>query len=154
MTRSFLTRVVLAVALTMVSSPGVGHAQGATATTGARQVIVPAGGRGSATLSPGIRVGNLVFVSGQLGTGADTTIQGQTKKALENMKGVLDAAGAKVEDVVKCTVFLVNLSDFAGMNQAYTQFFTKDPPARSTVVVAALVQANAKTEIECIGAIK
>ena len=66
------------------------------------------------------------------------------------MKVVMDAAGAKVDDVVKCTVFLINTADFSGMNQAYQAFFTKEPPARSTVVVAALVVPNSKVEIECI----
>jgi 2-iminobutanoate/2-iminopropanoate deaminase len=119
-----------------------------------KQVVTPPGSRPSATLSPAIRVGNLLFLSGQLGAPAagDTTIQAQTKVALDRMKVVMDAAGAKVENVVKCTVFLVNTADFGGMNQAYQAFFTKDPPARSTVVVAALVSANSKVEIECIAA--
>jgi 2-iminobutanoate/2-iminopropanoate deaminase len=69
------------------------------------------------------------------------------------MKRVLDQAGAKVENVVKCTVFLINGSDFQGMNESYRQFFTSNPPARSTVVVAALVVRNAKVEIECMAVI-
>jgi 2-iminobutanoate/2-iminopropanoate deaminase len=141
---------VLALALACLATP--------LTTLGAqKQVINAAGTTPSATLSGGVRMGDLLFVSGQLGTRAgvtDTTIQGQTKIALENMKAVLDAAGAKVENVVKCTVFLVALSDFQGMNSAYTQFFTKDPPARSTVVVAALVRAGAKIEVECIASMK
>ena len=58
-----------------------------------------------------------------------------------------------MEHVVKCTVFLVDLKDFAGMNSAYSAMFPKEPPARSTVVVAALVSAGAKVEIECIAAV-
>src|ERR1043166_1478916 len=118
-----------------------------------KQVVVPAGGRGSATLSPGIRVGNLLFVSGQLGmsrSAPDSTIQGQTKLALENMKAVLEAAHTTPDNAGKCTVFLLDMKDFAGMNQAYTQFFTSNPPARSTVAVAGLAAAGAKVEIECI----
>jgi 2-iminobutanoate/2-iminopropanoate deaminase len=110
-------------------------------------------GRGSATLSAGIRAGNLLFVSGQLGMrrdAPDSTIQGQTKQALENMKGVLEAAHTTPENVVKCTVFLLDMKDFAGMNSAYTQFFTSNPPARSTVAVAGLASPGAKVEIECI----
>ena len=69
------------------------------------------------------------------------------------MNAVLEAAGTSAANVVKCTVFLVDVKDFAGMNQAYTQFFTKEPPARSTVAVAALMRADAKVEIECIATI-
>jgi enamine deaminase RidA (YjgF/YER057c/UK114 family) len=57
-------------------------------------------------------------------------------------------------NVLKCTVFLTDVKDFQGMNSAYTQFFPKEPPGRSTVVVAALVSAAAKVEIECIAAAK
>jgi 2-iminobutanoate/2-iminopropanoate deaminase len=57
-----------------------------------------------------------------------------------------------MENVVKCTVFLTSAADFAAMNEAYRTFFPKDPPARSTVVVAALVRADAKIEVECIAA--
>jgi 2-iminobutanoate/2-iminopropanoate deaminase len=122
----------------------------------AKQVIIPPGGRRSATLSPGIRAGNLLFVSGQIGLrrdAPDTTIQGQTKQALDNMKNVLEAAHTSPENVVKCTVFLADMKDFAGMNSAYTQFFTSNPPARSTVAVAGLASPGAKVEIECIALI-
>jgi 2-iminobutanoate/2-iminopropanoate deaminase len=152
MSRSIQTTfaTLLSVCLTLAATAQHGQAQAA----GASQKVVVAvpGARPSATLSAGVRVGNLLFVSGQLGTGTDTTIEGQTKLALENTKKVLDAAGAKVEDVVKCTVFLKNVADFGGMNTAYSAFFSKDPPARSTVAVAALVSSAAKVEIECIAA--
>ncbi len=121
---------------------------------GARQPVVPEGMRASATLTPGIRVGNLIFASGQLGGRADTTIQAQTTTALENTKKVFEAAGSSIANTVKCTVFLVDVKDFSGLNQAYSAFF-KDmsPPARTTVVVAALVVPTAKVEIECFAAI-
>ena len=138
----------LAAVLIMASPSPATAQQGASA----KQVIMPAGATPSATLSPGVRVGDLLFVSGQLG-GRDSTIQGQTRQALENVKGVVEAAGATMSNVAKCTVFLVDVRDFAGMNQAYTQFFPKEPPARSTVAVAALVRPEAKVEIECIAAI-
>jgi 2-iminobutanoate/2-iminopropanoate deaminase len=120
-----------------------------------RQPIVPQGMSASATLTPGIRHGDVIYTSGQLGVSRDTpdsTIQGQTKKALENVKAVVEAAGSTMANVLKCTVFLVDLKDFAGMNSVYSTFFPKEPPARSTVVVAALVSSAAKTEIECIAA--
>ena len=122
----------------------------------AKQVVAVPGGSPNANLSAGIRVGDLLYASGQLGLkrdAPDTTIEGQTRQALENTKAVLEAGGTSMANVVKCTVFLVNLADFQPMNRVYREFFPKDPPARSTVVVAALVQANAKIEIECIAAI-
>ncbi|HEY4657919.1 MAG TPA: RidA family protein [Gemmatimonadaceae bacterium] len=133
-----------------VLTPGAG----AGAQASPKQAVVPSGATRSPMLTPGIRVGDLLFLSGQLG-GRDSTIEGQTKQALENMKPVLDAAGTTVDNIVKCTVFLTDVNDFARMNEAYRAFFSaaKDPPARSTVVVAALVRAGAKVEIECIAAI-
>ena len=123
---------------------------------GARQPVIPAGQNASATLTPGIRVGNMIYASGQLGMrrdAPDTTVQGQTKVALENTQRVFEAAGTTMANTVKCTVFLIDVKDFAGMNQAYRAFFPTSPPARSTVVVAALVVAGAKVEIECFAAI-
>ena len=121
-----------------------------------RTQIVPTGQRASATLSPGIKSGDLIFTSGQLGMARDnpdSTIQTQTKKSLENVKAVVEAGGSNMEHVLKCTVFLVDIKDFAGMNSAYSAAFPKEPPARSTVVVAALVSPGAKVEIECIAAV-
>jgi 2-iminobutanoate/2-iminopropanoate deaminase len=121
----------------------------------AKQVVTPEGSRPSANLSPGIRVGDVLYVSGQLGMrrdAPDTTIDGQTRQALENTRRIVEAAGSTMSNVVKCTVFLVNVADFSGMNRAYREFFPSEPPARSTVVVAALVAPAAKVEIECIAA--
>ncbi len=116
-----------------------------TAQAAGKQII----GTPTRTLSPAVRYGDLVFASGQLG-GTDSTIQGQTKNALETMKTVLEQAGTNMGNVLKCTVFLVDIKDFQGMNASYSAAFPKDPPARSTVIVAALVSAAAKVEIECI----
>ncbi len=110
-------------------------------------------GTSSPTLTPAIIVGNTVYGSGQLGmsrNNPDTTIQGQTKQALENIKGVFEQAGTTMANVAKCTVFLTDVKDFGGMNEVYRTFFPSAPPARSTVVVAALVVPNAKVEIECV----
>ncbi len=109
-------------------------------------------GQSSPTLTPAIRVGNMVYASGQLparGANADTTIQGQTKSTLENVKRVFDMAGTTMENAVKCTVFLIEGTDFQGMNEAYRTFWPVAPPARSTVIVKALVVPGAKLEIEC-----
>ncbi|HEY4303685.1 MAG TPA: RidA family protein [Gemmatimonadaceae bacterium] len=118
-----------------------------------RQVIVPQGQNASKLLSPAIRYGDVVYLSGAMGldrANPDTTIGGQTKRALENLQKVAQAAGTNMSNATKCTVFLTDLKDFAGMNAAYSEFFPKEPPGRSTVVVAALVTAGAKVEIECI----
>lgn len=120
-----------------------------------REAIIPAGTTASPILTPGIRVGNLVYAAGQLGTrreNPDTTIQGQTRIALENTKRVFEAAGTTMAQALKCTVFLIDVKDFGGMNQAYREFFPDTPPARTTVVVAALVVPGAKVEIECLAA--
>ena len=85
-------------------------------------------------------------------TGTPTTIQGQTRSTLNNVKATLEAAGTTIDQAVKCTVFLVEGADFRGMNEAYREFWPKEPPARTTVVVKALVVPNAKLEIECIAA--
>jgi 2-iminobutanoate/2-iminopropanoate deaminase len=120
-----------------------------------KQVVTPTGTNPSANLSAGIRVGAMLYVSGQLGMSReapDTTIEGQTRRALENTKRIVEAGGTTMANVVKCTVFLVNAADFQPMNRVYREFFPAEPPARSTVVVAALVAAGAKVEIECMAA--
>lgn len=146
---AFAPTVALCAALSLAAASAAG-AQAAT-----RQTVVGEGQRISATLSPGIRVGNLLWASGQLGTSpTDTTIAGQTTRALESTEKVFKAAGTTLAAAAtKCTVFLTDVKDFQGMNGAYTKFFPSNPPARSTVVVAALVVPGAKVEIECQGVI-
>jgi 2-iminobutanoate/2-iminopropanoate deaminase len=130
-------------ALALIALPSISAAQ---------KTVV---GTPTATLSPAIRVGDLLFLSGKLpGRGADSTIESQTTSALEAMNPVLTQAGTTKDHIVKCTVFLVDVKDFAGMNKSYAAFFPKDPPARSTVVVAALVSPGAKLEVECIASMK
>lgn len=122
-----------------------------------KQPIVPTGQTPSATLTPGIRSGDVIYVSGQLGVSReapDSTIEGQTKRALENVQRVVEAGGGSMATVLKCTVFLIDVKDFAGMNSVYRQAFPSEPPARSTVVVAALVSPAARIEIECVAAAK
>jgi reactive intermediate/imine deaminase len=111
-------------------------------------------GRSTATLSPAVKVGNLVFASGQLPARGDSTIETQTTSALNNVKAALEGAGTSINNAVKCTVFLVDVKDFQGMNASYAKFWSPEnpPPARSTVVVAALVSPAAKLEVECIAA--
>jgi 2-iminobutanoate/2-iminopropanoate deaminase len=128
----------------------------ASAQAGGRTPVIPEGQRASATLTPGIVFGNIVYASGQLGNSRDNpnaTIQDETRRALESTKKVFEAAGTTMAQTIKCTVFLINAADFGGMNEAYREFFPTSPPARSTVVIAALVVPGAKVEIECMAAI-
>lgn len=105
--------------------------------------------------SVAIATGCLVFVSGQLGidpaTGAivEGGIQPQTRIALTNLKSVLESAGSSLEQVVKTTVFLTDMAQFAEMNAIYAEFFTADFPARSAVQVAALPKGGI-VEVEAI----
>jgi len=105
------------------------------------------------------RVGNLIFTAGQLGLDPQTMelvpggIQAETRQALTNIKHVLEAAGSSLDLVVKTTVFLRDLGEFAQMNEVYAEFFPKDPPARSTVQVAALPKGGA-VEIEAVAVIE
>ena len=104
--------------------------------------------------SPAIRAGNYIFVSGQGGVrdsqGNEVKgIEEQTKRCLDNIKRILEAAGSSLTDVVKVTVFLNDAANFARMNEAYQAYFPEDPPARSTAVTDLVVPAML-IEIECI----
>jgi 2-iminobutanoate/2-iminopropanoate deaminase len=105
--------------------------------------------------SQAIATANLVFCSGQValepasGVLVEGDVRVQTRRALENLSGVLNAAGSSLALVVKTTVFLVSMSDFATMNEVYAEFFPGDPPARSTIAVAELPK-GARVEIEAI----
>jgi len=104
--------------------------------------------------SQAVRVGQFLFASGQLGLDPVTGelsegIEAQTRQALANMQAVLAAAGATPKNVVKTTIFLANMADFAIVNRIYAEIFGEEPPARSTVQVAALPK-NGLVEIEMI----
>lgn len=105
--------------------------------------------------SQAIKAGGMVFAAGQIpldpATGQIVSggIQAQTEQVLENIRAVLTAAGASFETVVKTTVFLTSMSDFAAMNEVYARYFTGAAPARSTIAVADLPR-GALVEIECI----
>ena len=120
-----------------------------------REVIQPPGTAVGLPFSPAVRVGNMLYLSGQIGNRpgtrelADTGIAGQTRQALGNVKALLASAGSSLERVVKCTVFLVDIKDYAAMNTVYATYFPKDPPARSTVAGSGLA-LGARVEIECL----
>lgn len=105
--------------------------------------------------SQATRKGNMLFLSGQLGldpaTGelAGGGVEGQARQSLKNLQEVLAAGGATVKDVLKTTVFLVNMADFATVNKIYSEVFAENPPARSCVAVAALPKGGL-VEIECV----
>jgi 2-iminobutanoate/2-iminopropanoate deaminase len=102
-----------------------------------------------------VRVGDLLFCAGQIplnpadGSLITGDIKAQTERVLENVKAILDDQGLTFANVVKSTVFMTNLADFAGMNEVYAKYFTSDFPARSTVQVAALPK-GANVEIEIV----
>ena len=105
--------------------------------------------------SQGVAAGNTLYISGQLpidpatGEFAGADIVSQTRQSLTNMKAILEANGMTMADVVKTTVLLADISEFAAMNGVYAEFFTEPFPARAAYQVAALPKA-AKVEIEAI----
>jgi 2-iminobutanoate/2-iminopropanoate deaminase len=104
--------------------------------------------------SQAITIDNLVFCSGQISLKPDGTllvgdIAAQTRQVLANLKAVLEAAGSSLGQVLKTTVFLADMNEFAAMNAVYSEFFTASPPARSTVQVARLPR-DVRVEIEAI----
>lgn len=110
---------------------------------------------GTLPFSRGIRAGEFLFLSGAIGTAPGTLdlvsddVGEQTTRAMDNLRAVLRAGGADLEDVVKCTVFLTDMADYAAMNEAYAAVWPGSPPARSTVAGTGLA-LGAKVEIECI----
>ncbi|MDD4721302.1 MAG: RidA family protein [Acidaminococcaceae bacterium] len=105
--------------------------------------------------SQGIKANGFIFISGQMpldpstGEFAEGGIENQTKQVLLNVKNILEAAGSELDKVVKTTVFLKDIADFAAMNGVYSEFFKKDCPARSAFQVVALPK-DAALEIEVI----
>ena len=110
--------------------------------------------------SVAIRHGGFVFVSGMTAVkpGTQEIVEGgvtvQTQQTLENIRVALHAAGATMADIGECTVFLVDISDYAAMNSAYVKFFPADPPARATLAVSALPRPAARVEIKCTAVIQ
>jgi 2-iminobutanoate/2-iminopropanoate deaminase len=117
------------------------------ATPGAPEAIGP--------YSQGVSARGLVFCSGQVpldpagGELVEGDIADQTRRCLRSLSAVLDAAGTSLVHVVKVTAYLTDMDDFARFNEAYSEFFTSDPPARATVAVAGLPK-GARVEVECV----
>jgi len=105
--------------------------------------------------SQAVKAGNMVFCSGQIpidpttGEFVSADVAAQTEQVLQNLNAVLEAAGGNLNNVVKTTVFLADMNDFAAMNEVYARFFSDNKPARATVQAARLPK-DARVEIDCI----
>jgi 2-iminobutanoate/2-iminopropanoate deaminase len=108
--------------------------------------------------SSAVRVGNVLYLSGQVGALPGTRelaaggIVAETRQTMENIRQVLEYAGSSMDQVVKCTVFLLDIGDYPAMNEVYASFFGGDPPARSALAASGLA-LGAKVEIECIAVV-
>ena len=105
--------------------------------------------------SPGVIAGNLVFVSGQAGRDPKTgqlaaDVEAQTEQTLKNLAAILEAAGSSLSHVVRCGVFLVDMSEFQKMNAVYERMFGAHRPARTTIQAAGLPGAGLRVEIDCV----
>jgi 2-iminobutanoate/2-iminopropanoate deaminase len=109
------------------------------------------GGEVTGLFAPIVRTGNLYFLSGVIGRSQDGDVGAATRQALEGIQTRLAAVDATMDDLVKCTVFLVDMADYNAMNAVYREFFPSNPPARSAFAVRGL-PASAQVEIECIAA--
>lgn len=122
--------------------------------TGRRRAVTLPGSQPNGLFSPAIIAGDLVFTSGQIGVDSkgqlvEGGIEAQTEQVFRNLSTVLEAAGSSTEHILKATVFLADMADYNAMNELYRKHFKGDPPARTTVGVAALPR-NARIEIEAI----
>jgi len=133
---------------------------GATAFAGSPEVThyaVP--GDRSLPFSEAVRVGHMLYLSGQLGFDPETSklaeggIAGETRQTMENIKATLEKHGSSMAEVVKCTVFLADIDEWAAMNKVYMTYFPSDPPARSALGSSGLA-LGARTEIECLATVK
>ncbi|ORE94285.1 RidA family protein [Acuticoccus yangtzensis] len=110
-------------------------------------------GAAAVPLSPAVRAGDFIYVSGQVPVGADGEIVGstvgvQTRQVLDNIKAALALAGAEMKDIVKTTVLLEDARDFGAFNKAYAEYFPSEPPARTTQECRLMI--DIKVEIDAI----
>jgi len=107
--------------------------------------------------SQGVKIGDLIFTSGQLPVNSETgempsDIKEATKQSLENIKAILEEAGSSLDKVIKVVVFIKDMNDFAKVNEVYGTYFTENPPARSCIEVARLPK-DAVIEIEAVATV-
>lgn len=125
----------------------------------AKEVVFPSqGAKPIGPYTPAIRIGNFLFTSGQIGLDPATAklveggVSAEARQALTNLKTLIDAGGSSLDRVVKTTLFLKDINDFATVNAIYAEYFANEPPARSTVQVSAL-PGGALVEVEAIAAL-
>lgn len=124
-----------------------------------KQAIFPnAGAKPIGPYTPAIRLGDLLFTSGQIGLDPATGklvsggVEAEARQALKNLKVLVEAGGSSLQKVVKTTLFLTSIADFAAVNAIYAEFFSGEPPARSTMQVSAL-PGGALVEVEAIASL-
>jgi enamine deaminase RidA (YjgF/YER057c/UK114 family) len=121
-----------------------------------RKAIVPSGIAPNPALSPGVQVGDLLFVSGNVATDAKGNLVGannceaQCRQVMANIRTIARAAGATMQDVVKITCFLTNVANYPAYSKVRSETFPTSPPASSTVIVAALVRPEYLVEVEAV----
>ena len=121
-----------------------------------RIVITPPGVSPNPALSPGVRVGELLFISGNVANDANGNLVGpgdceaQSRQVMSNIRAIAEAAGASMSDVVKITCFLTDVNDYAAYGRVRSETFSNSPPASSTVIVAALVRPEFLVEVEAV----
>jgi 2-iminobutanoate/2-iminopropanoate deaminase len=123
-----------------------------------RETIRVPGSLEGLPFSSAVRAGNMLYLSGQIGTLPGTTdlipggVAAETRQTLDNIRTVLEYAGSGLDRVVKCTVFLADIADYGEVNAVYAEFFASDPPARSAVAGSGLA-LGARVEIECLATV-
>jgi 2-iminobutanoate/2-iminopropanoate deaminase len=115
-----------------------------------REVVPMPGATGTSIISPAVKVGNILYLSGQVGGDAGPEARDQVAAALKKIQVLVEAAGTTLANVDKCTVFLTRQSDFAAMNEVWKGVFAEKPPARSTIIVAGLASPALIAEVECL----
>ena len=121
-----------------------------------RKPIIPHGVKPNPALSPGIQVGDFLYVSGHVASDASGNTVGvgdceaQTRQVFANVRAVVEAAGGDMNDIVKLTCFLVDAADYPAYGKVRAEIFTGVPPASSTVIVAALVRPDLLVEVEAV----
>lgn len=155
MGRNRSRREVMGVTGAAAAAVVVGGAAGTATASDQKRTkrIVP--GSPSPAFSKATIFGGLVFPAGVVGRTPDgvmvtSDFEAQCRQTLVNLKASVEAAGATMENVLQCSCYLTELADFATFNKVFMEFFPKDPPARSTVVVKDMVVAGAKVEIDCV----